>query len=444
MPHALRTTPDALRPSGLILLTLTLALFSAADAPAELPTYGGPYKVNAADFTGDGVTDLAVSYYWAGVVSIEQGNGKGQFSHLALNPICEDCDPSYDGGIYNIAHADVDQDGLLDLAIGCDGKFAVVAKNMGDGRLKRMGVFQTESNAKGVRWADLDNDGQVDLLIAARGTGRPGDTSSGKLSIRRGLGNWKFGPERKFDAGISAYYIESGDLNGDGYTDILIPNELGTTVSYWLNPGKSIFDESQGMPRQVLQTSGMKVNDVRAADFTGDGHLDVLTANWVSSDISLFPGNGDGTFGSEQLMPGGKNCVFFALGDFDKDDDLDFVVTHWTGDFASVFLNQGDGRFAPKTDYKTGDGNYGVDVLDADGDGNLDIVTANFRSRSLSLLRGIGDGTFHSAATSDKNIESKNGQWELTNKSAFDVIGLNRADALYRVRPGEAGRFHDE
>ncbi len=401
-------------------------------ASTHLPTEGGPYKVIAADFTGDGVIDLAVSYYRAGVVAIEKGDGRGNFAHLALNPICEDCDPSYEGGIYNIAHADIDKDGLPDLAVGCDSRFVVIAKNLGEGKFQRMQVFQTQSAAKGVRWADLDNDGELDLLYAARGTGRPGDTDEGELSLRQGLGNWKFGPEIKLDAGISAYYIETGDLNNDGYVDILVPNELGTTVSYWMNPGKTVFDAAEPMQRQVLATSGVKVNDVRAVDFNGDGHLDVLTANWISSDVSLFPGKGDGTFGKEQLMPGGRNCVFFAVGDFDHDQDQDFVVTHWTGDFASVFLNRGDGRFAPRVDYKTGHGNYGVDVLDADGDGNLDVVTANFTNHTLSLLKGSGDGTFQSALTAKKGVQKNNGSWSIESMSAFDGIGLDRVDAIYQ------------
>ena len=52
-------------------------------AKADLPTEGGPYKVLAADFTGDGVIDLAVSYYRAGVIAIEKGDGRGNFAHLA-------------------------------------------------------------------------------------------------------------------------------------------------------------------------------------------------------------------------------------------------------------------------------------------------------------------------------------------------------------------------
>ena len=401
-----------------VLLTLTGALLVAllpstalSQSKKTLPTEGTPYKVNAADFTGDGVIDLAVAYYGAGLVTIEQGDGKGRFSHLAANPICEDCDPSYEGGIYNIAHADVDKDGLLDFAIGCQGRFVVLAKNLGRGKLKRMGLFQTESDCKGVRWADLDNDGQLDLLYTARGTGREGDTPSGKLYIRRGLGKWRFDRELKFDAGISAYYVETGDLNEDGFVDILVPNELGTTVSYWINPGKSVFRDLSRMKRQVVQTSGRRINDVRAADFNRDGHLDLLTANWETSTISVFLGRGDATFGKEHLMPGGKHCVFFAIGDLDKDDDLDFVVTHWTEGFLSVFLNEGDGRFAPKQDYKTGSGNYGVAMFDADGDANLDVVTSNYRQGSISILKGKGDGTFHPAVTHPKGYRKQDGSW---------------------------------
>ena len=152
------------------------------------------------------------------------------------------------------------------------------------------------------------------------------------------------------EAGISAYYVETADLNGDGFLDVLVPNELGHTASFWISPGKSIFSEPSKLSRKVVTTSGFRINDLRARDFTGDGKLDILTANWSSSTISLFPGNGDGTFAAERLMEGGKHCVFFAVGDFDRDNDLDFAVTHWTEDFATVFTPDNSGTML--CDYK--------------------------------------------------------------------------------------------
>src|SRR5947209_8317120 len=56
-----------------------------ATAPAERPWGGGgPYKLVAADFTGDGILDLAVGYVETGLVSILQGDGKGNFKQIDL------------------------------------------------------------------------------------------------------------------------------------------------------------------------------------------------------------------------------------------------------------------------------------------------------------------------------------------------------------------------
>ena len=80
------------------------------------------------------------------------------------------------------------------------------------------------SQAKGVAFADLDRDGRLDLLYTARGSGYKDDVKRGVLTIRRGLGAWKFGAPIESDAGKSAYYIDAADLNNDGFLDIVVPN----------------------------------------------------------------------------------------------------------------------------------------------------------------------------------------------------------------------------
>jgi len=383
---------------------LTLALQILPCAAAEPPMVAGPYKLLARDFTGNGHRDLLVGFHDLGLLSVDEGNGRGVFRHRAITPLRPAGSDRPLHGSFNLDAGDLDGDQRPDIVVGCTGHMVLLARNRGEGTFEAKRWLPTKSEAKGVALADLDRDGSLDLLYTARGTGRQDDIRTGRLYIRRGLGSWKFGEAIILEAGISAYYVETADLNEDGFLDILVPNELGRTASFWISPGRSIFRSGSKLKRQTVKPSGFRINDVRARDFTGDGHLDILTANWASSTVSLFPGRGDGTFGSERLMPAGKHCVFFAVADFDSDGDLDFAVTHWTENFASVFLNDGTGHFPPRTDLETALGNYGVLAFDANGDGHVDLVTANYRHRSTSLLAGHGDGTFARAVTTRRSF----------------------------------------
>ena len=186
------------------LFYVVFVLSSTAEA-AELPVrVGGPYKLLAADFTGNGHRDLAVGLHDLGMLTIEEGNGEGSFKHLAITPIRSGSGQEFVGGSFNLACGDLDGDGRMDLAVGCMGNFVLLARNTGDGRFESKGRFPTESDAKGVSLVDLDRDGRLDLLYTARGTGRVGDTATGRLYLRRGLGDWRFGDAVQRKAGISA------------------------------------------------------------------------------------------------------------------------------------------------------------------------------------------------------------------------------------------------
>ena len=415
--------------SRAVVLTLWLLNTFAAAADAQpnsdpIPDgyVGGPYKVIAADFTGDQRIELAVGYRSIGVLTIEQVDGRGQLTRLSLHPFAVP-QPHGERHVHNLDHGDVDKDGLPDLALTIGGKgpahpgFVVIARNVGQGQFRSVCEYRTPSEAKGIRLADLDNDGRLDLAYTARGSGYKGDLAIGKLFVRQGLADWKFGPAIEADAGKSAYYVDTTDLNNDGFLDMVVPNEHDSAVTYFMNPGAEMFTSHQPPSRRQIRATQIPgrpshlINDVRAADFNDDGNVDLLTANLGSSTTSLFLGKGDGSFQKDTPIDAGKNGAFLAVGDLDNDGDLDFVVTHWTEDFMSVFLNKSDGTFLPRRDHQTGSGNYGVTLCDVNGDKTLDAVTANYRARSVSVLIGTGDGSFQPAVTTPSGLRSRNGEW---------------------------------
>src|SRR5262249_49139730 len=100
-----------------------LAAVAWAQAQEKRPAagvVGGPYKVLAADFTGDKVLDLAVAYHNIGMLTVERGDGRGRFSRVALLEALAP-GPSETRGVYNLAHGDIDGDGLPDLAMAVHG-----------------------------------------------------------------------------------------------------------------------------------------------------------------------------------------------------------------------------------------------------------------------------------------------------------------------------------
>lgn len=389
-----RSAAYALR--AVIACPLTAAVVKAV-AFNRQPGVIGPYKVAAADFTGDGLTDLLVAFHDAGDVVVEKGDGHGNFSPVSRSPLCAR-QFGMVGGAYNISSGDIDGDGRLDVAVGCRDNVVIVATNRGDGTFTQRARFLTEGSAKGVKLQDLNGDSRVDLLYTSRGKPTAEYLAGGTLFVRPGRGDGTFGDPLTLDAGNSAYYVDSGDLNGDGIPDLVAANQRKGGVSYWLNPGVDLFDGSTKFePRRILKTSQPSINDVRTADINGDGFIDIVTAA-LEGKMSTFVGKGDGMFGEETVYEAGDSAAFVAVADFGRDGDADLVVSHWQADYVSVFTNDGTGNFT-RRDYQAGMGTYGLDVFDSNGNGFPDIVVASWVEGALTILRSDGGDRFSAATT---------------------------------------------
>jgi hypothetical protein len=238
-------------------------------------------------------------------------------------------------------------------------------------------------------------------------------------------------------AGFGADSVAVADLNGDGKLDMVVANACQSVSKqgYCLGDGQIsvMLGNGDGTFQNPItyDSGGYMAVSVAIADLTGNGIPDIVVANqclkpfdhygqyWCSGYsangiISVFLGNGDGTFQSPVTYSSvGLVAGSVAIGDLNRDGIPDLVVADACVNFAcaspggavSVLLGNGDGTFQKAVEYPSGgsDAFYAA-VADLRGDGILDIVVGNFCEApdncdvgSIGVLLGNGDGTFQPA-----------------------------------------------
>ena len=216
-------------------------------------------------------------------------------------------------------------------------------------------------------------------------------------SLENEVGNATFQNSQSYDVGSNPNGALTADLTGNGLMDIITANYTQNTITVLLNNGNGTFQAAQTY--YVAGTS-----DVRLAvgDVNGDGIQDIVTAdsNGGAGDISVLLGNGNGTFKAATSFSSGNNSNFVSLADLTGNGRLDVVVSNWNPGAVSILLSNGNGTFQAPVSYATGS-TYATQLAvgDFNGDGKIDIVTADLYDNSVEVLFGNGNGTFSAAET---------------------------------------------
>jgi FG-GAP-like repeat/FG-GAP repeat len=189
----------------------------------------------------------------------------------------------------------------------------------------------------------------------------------------------------------------AADFNGDGSLDLAGNGQFGASVR--LNNGTGTFGAV------VDYAIGGQGQDIAAGDFNGDGRLDVVvTINDPQTGLSLLIGNGDGTFGAPVTFPNtsGFDSPAVAAVELNNDGKLDIVIAHQIAcytapcvvtDLISVLIGNGDGTFQPSREIPVGRGMSEIAVGDYNRDGFKDLAIGGTQGQ-VYLLHGVGDGTF--------------------------------------------------
>ena len=213
------------------------------------------------------------------------------------------------------------------------------------------------------------------------------------LSVSDGPGY--FFHDSVYSVGRDPRSVFCADFDGDGHLDLATANDTSTNVSVLLNSGNGTFGPDSVYPVGTAPVS------IFSADLDGDGDMDLVTADRDADSVTVLLNNGSAVFDSTYTYPAGHQPESLLSADLDGDGDLDLAVANVHGPDVWILLNNGDATFTYDSAYPVGQLPSYISAGDLDNDGDLDLATVNYASGSydVSVLLNNGDGTFSPHST---------------------------------------------
>ncbi|MHC4844862.1 MAG: FG-GAP repeat domain-containing protein [Planctomycetota bacterium] len=239
-----------------------------------------------------------------------------------------------------------------------------------------------------VHAADLDDDGDLDVLTAAWV-----DDSVHWFENVDGLGTFALGQLITSDAD-RAYSVHAADIDGDGDLDVTSASFADGKIAWYENTdGLGTFG-----PQQVITTSALGAWSAQAGDLDGDGDVDVVSASDTIDTIQWYENtDGLGTFGPPIVLSTTANgAVNVSIADLDGDLDNDVLAASALDDTVQWFRNtDGAGQFSDAIVITSAaDDVRSVHAADLDGDSDLDVLSASGLDATIAWhenLNGLGD-----------------------------------------------------
>ena len=392
--------------------------------PGHLGLLGCVEYIAIGDFNKDGLDDLAPTCIDDQTAYVGLSLGNGRYKRILKDPFA--------AGTESSAIGDFNQDGNDDLfLVSNTSSLLRVYPGNGDGTFAPIQEFgSTGIKPVFLISEDVDRDGLDDVISA--------DEGSSSLTIFFGRDDGE-----AFDSSISvtgygtARDSNVGDLDNDGLPDFFFADTVAKKVRIYLKPGLgSLRQATASVPvpqtfelLEVVDINDDQVPDLLGADFGSDAiyaillhahgaargqavlpcggnarsllhgfmdegpTVDVAAFCAGSDGISIFLGNGDGTFGEPLTLPTIDSAKRIAIGDIDGDDRTDVLVSG-TEEIA-VHKSRADGEFAT-ADFLVRDESLNliqVGLADIDGDGALDIFAGD-RGKEVLVYKNTGTGEF--------------------------------------------------
>jgi len=166
------------------------------------------------------------------------------------------------------------------------------------------------------------------------------ESISGLTPVLNG-GSQAFSSPTSYEVGTAPRAVATGDVNNDGFIDMVLANTGSNTVSILLGTGDGTF-----LPATSRFSGGLKPVALTLGDFTGDGNLDIAVVNRGSNTVNILNGTGTGTFRPGAIVTVAEGANAIEAGNLDNDADLDLAVTSAATNQVNILLNAGVGVFA--------------------------------------------------------------------------------------------------
>ncbi len=324
-------------------------------------------------------------------------NGNNEESAWTANVYAQDANGDYfdvtTEGAFNfidainsrvvLAFADIDNDGDQDLLI--TGYETKLYRNTGLGLYEEISTDIKDVKQGATAFFDIDNDNDLDLLITGTHTGVNGTGNPATfLYVNDGTGNFIEDTNTSF-YDLANSTISVADIDGDNDLDLLLTGSVYSNDGHsklYTNNGTGVFTEVVDTPFEGIY-EGVSQGSSAFADIDGDQDLFITGRNWQSHPVGkLYTNDGSGVFtevSNTGLAPVQESSIAFA--DVDGDDDFDLMITGLSNgpSISKLYTNDGSGNFTEVANLPF-DGflRSALQFFDADGDNDLDLIIAGF------------------------------------------------------------------
>jgi uncharacterized protein (TIGR03437 family) len=338
-----------------------------------------PLSVTIADFNGDGNPDLAVTAA-DNTVTILLGAGNGAFSRGSS--FQTGTSPQY------IAAGDVNHDGKLDLVVANEGD-QTVSVFLGDGKggFQLASTYVTSYEPNSLILTDFNGDGNLDIIQGlgdARGFGAGPNSWNIDTLLGNGDGAFRGATSRTVPgAQVVGTFLATGDFNGDGKIDAILNDKFGGNLYLFSGDGKGGFQAPATIDSLATGGSQTGPTGAVAADFNGDGRLDLAVTEQFAGQVAVLLNSAAGLQLSGTFSSGGAAPGPIVAADFNGDGKLDLAVVNAPSDDRttpgnlSVFFGDGNGNFQLAHTYSAGSLPSSLAAADLNGDGKPDLVVTD-------------------------------------------------------------------